>query len=239
MLDRPTYSLDSPMSRSVSVCWLPRRPIVRLLASLRPTRVAPGSPLAEATSSASRSGQCDLAAVSAATASRFADHSATFTPSHGFARLFTARSRSPRYTPWALSVRRPEPAKPRTLFAGLPARLPSPFLQLTGLRNRFAPRLRLPPPPLSTSWLAIAGLTIGCCLQASGLAPFVPLTVAQSLRAEPRLPSFPKTLWRLACPGLWLDRVKPAGFPVTVFPLPRFRQLTAPQRLRAASPLVE
>jgi hypothetical protein len=40
MLDRPTLSPDSPMVRSDSACWLPRRHIDRLYASLRPTQVA-------------------------------------------------------------------------------------------------------------------------------------------------------------------------------------------------------
>jgi len=118
-------------------------------------------------------------------ASWLTDRSAAFDTISRSPAVCTARSRSPRCALSALPVCRPRPANPRTLLAGLPARLPSPFLQLTGLRNRFAPLLRLPPPPLSTSWLAVAGLTIGFCLQASGLAPFVPLTVAQSLRAEP------------------------------------------------------
>lgn len=134
-----------------------------------------------------------------------------------------ARSRPPRSAPSALPVCRPRPANPRTLIAGLPAWLPSPFHQLTGLRGRSAPRLRSPPPPLSTSWLAVAGLTIGFCLQASGLAPFVPLTVAQSLRAEPP-PAKPsqntlaaRLSWSLARPSqaCWFPRrrVSAATFP--------------------------
>jgi hypothetical protein len=42
MLDRPTLSHDSPMVRSDSACWLPRRLYDRLYASLRPTQVALG-----------------------------------------------------------------------------------------------------------------------------------------------------------------------------------------------------
>jgi hypothetical protein len=238
MLDRPTLSPDSPMVRSDSACWLPRRPNVRLYASLRPTQVALDLRLL-------RLPEGRLDPVSAT----LRPYLPRWSPGWRIAppplrHLTVSRGLHREIPPTETRSRRSQFADPDLPTPGpclLASRLGCPRLSSssrtcgTDMPRSSACRHRLSVPLGSPSPVS---RSVSAC-RPLGLRLSSHSRLLRACALNPRLPSLPKTLWRLACPGRWLDRVKPAGFPAATLPPKRFHQLTVARRLRAASPPVE